>query len=104
MADERGSQDQISKNWPKYAPADKTLCVGMNRTGGAASYVELLSCLEVMRDAKEIHNELADPFLKKGAEFDSRKLMPTDVDEGLVGGSSTAHRGHKPKKPQTGNQ
>jgi len=34
--------------------ADKTQCVGNVKTGGPASYVELLSCLEIMRDAKAI--------------------------------------------------
>jgi len=41
-------------NWSKYDPADKTQCVGNVKTGGPASYVELLSCLEIMRDAKAI--------------------------------------------------
>ena len=32
----------------------------MTKTGGPASYVELLSCLEIMRDARKIQN--ADPL------------------------------------------
>lgn len=54
LGDERTAQDQLKENWSKYAPADKIQCVGMAKTGGPASYVELLSCLEIMRDAKEI--------------------------------------------------
>jgi hypothetical protein len=54
MSDERAARDQLTQNWSKYAPADKTQCVGMAKTGGPASYVELLSCLEIMRDAKSI--------------------------------------------------
>jgi hypothetical protein len=47
MEDERTAQEQITKDWQHYASADKTDCVDMNRTGGAPSYVELLTCLEV---------------------------------------------------------
>jgi hypothetical protein len=80
MDDERIAQDQIGKNWSKYVPADKTLCVGMNRTGGAASYVELHTCLEVMKDAKEIHGLLGESFLDKG-QLNTRSLPPADSDK-----------------------
>ncbi len=60
LADESAAQDTLRQNWTKYAANDKTQCVGMTRTGGPASYVELLSCLEIMRDARNIQN--ADPL------------------------------------------
>jgi hypothetical protein len=98
LADERVSQDQITKNWSQYAAADKTLCVGMNMTGGPASYVELLSCLEIMRDAKTIRkDELADPLLNKNGQIDTRTLEPTDLHEGDLhgGGDAKTYRVHK---------
>jgi hypothetical protein len=60
LADETAAQDTLKQNWAKYAANDKTQCVGMTSTGGPASYVELLSCLEIMRDARQIQN--ADPL------------------------------------------
>jgi hypothetical protein len=60
LADESAAQDTLRQNWAKYAANDKTQCVGMTKTGGPASYVELLSCLEIMRDARNIQN--ADPL------------------------------------------
>jgi hypothetical protein len=53
LADEHDAENAIGQNWSKYNAVDKTQCVGTVKTGGPASYVELLSCLEVMRDAKE---------------------------------------------------
>jgi hypothetical protein len=53
LGDEHEAESTIGKNWSKYNAADKTQCVGTVTTGGPPSYVELLSCLEVMRDAKE---------------------------------------------------
>ncbi len=61
LGDERTAQDQLKENWSKYRAADKTQCVGMAKTGGPASYVELLSCLEIMRDAKDIRD--TDPLV-----------------------------------------
>jgi hypothetical protein len=52
MADERTAQNELARNWPQYAARDRAQCVSMVSKGGPPSYVELLSCLEVMRDAK----------------------------------------------------
>jgi hypothetical protein len=60
LADENAALSTLRQNWSKYAANDKTLCIGMESTGGPASYVELLSCLEVNRDAREIQS--ADPL------------------------------------------
>jgi hypothetical protein len=65
LADETAAQDTLRQNWTKYAANDKTQCIGMTKTGGPASYVELLSCLEIMRDARNIQN--ADPLESAGA-------------------------------------
>jgi hypothetical protein len=80
LEDERRAQDEITKNWSKYSPTDKTQCLGMVNTGGPASYVELLACLDIMRDSKEIRkNEIADPLLENGT-MDVRKLQPSYFD------------------------
>ncbi len=54
LVDERTAESVLAQNWSKYDAADKTQCVGNVKTGGPASYVELLSCIEIMRDAKAI--------------------------------------------------
>src|SRR5271156_6388511 len=64
LADETTAQDTLKQNWSKYSAGDKILCVGMAKTGGPASYVELLSCLEINRDARNIQN--GDPLESDG--------------------------------------
>ena len=54
LADETTAQDTLKQNWSKYATSDKNECVGMVTTGGPPSYVELLSCVEILRDARNI--------------------------------------------------
>jgi hypothetical protein len=60
LGDETAAQDTLRQNWSKYAAADKSECIGMVTTGGPASYVELLSCVEILRDARNIRN--GDPL------------------------------------------
>ena len=56
LADETTAQDTLKQNWSKYVASDKSDCVSMVTTGGPASYVELLSCVEILRDARNIRN------------------------------------------------
>jgi len=56
LADEHSAENVLAQNWSKYNAADKVQCIGNVRTGGPPSYVELLSCLEIMRDSKAIRN------------------------------------------------
>ncbi len=51
LNDERTAKEALTKDWNNFSPNARTQCVGMNRTGGPPSYVELLVCLEIMRDA-----------------------------------------------------
>ena len=59
MDDELTAQEMLAKNWSQYTRPHKTQCVGMTTQGGP-SYVELISCLDIMRDADTIRK--ADPF------------------------------------------
>jgi len=53
MGDERAAHETLTQHWSQYSLAHKTQCVGMTTQGGP-SYVELISCLEIMRDAAAI--------------------------------------------------
>ena len=71
LADETTAQDTLKQNWSKYTAADKSECIGMVTTGGPASYVELLSCVEILRDARNIRN--ADPLESDNDSISSRR-------------------------------
>jgi hypothetical protein len=83
LADENAALDTLKQNWAKYAASDKTLCIGMESTGGPASYVELLSCLEINRDARQIQS--ADPL-----EADLSKSASTTT--GAASADSPRHK------------
>ena len=88
MADEREARDLLTKNWSQYSRAHKTQCVGMTTSGGPSSYVELISCLDIMKDAAAINK--ADPLFGNFGKYPK-------------GTSSNQPANHSPKRsvPQT---
>jgi hypothetical protein len=52
---EQAMRQKLGKEWPTFAPADKAHCVG-NEKGGYASYTDLITCLEMARDARKMNN------------------------------------------------
>ena len=49
--DEKTAQQQLVKEWSQFATSDRAMCTDLVKSYDP-SYVELLSCLEMMRDAK----------------------------------------------------
>jgi hypothetical protein len=54
---EQAVREQIKKEWSTFTTADKTHCVALAKTGGEASYTELITCMEMWRDVRQLHNE-----------------------------------------------
>ncbi len=52
--DENAARQDLVKNWSTFGADDRSHCLSLISTGGGPSYVELLSCLEMSRDAKKI--------------------------------------------------
>jgi hypothetical protein len=61
LSDEKEARDQLGKDWAAAQPDDKSLCFGNVETGGPPSYVELESCLSVMKDYRQIRE--SDPLM-----------------------------------------
>jgi hypothetical protein len=51
---ENQAHEELIKHWSRYANDDKANCHGMVTQGGPPSYVELHSCLESRKHAREI--------------------------------------------------
>lgn len=57
LADEKDARDALVKEWATFPPADRTSCTRLSTTGGTPTYTELLTCLELARDAHALHKE-----------------------------------------------
>lgn len=70
---EREARATLEKSWNEIFHADRTNCSLLVSTGGPPSYVELLSCVEMAREARAFREQSA----KKAAEPPAVVAPPT---------------------------
>ncbi|HET8920528.1 MAG TPA: hypothetical protein VFN27_12705 [Xanthobacteraceae bacterium] len=51
---EQAVRQKLVNEWSTFLPAEKSNCIGAER-GGMASYTDLVSCLEMARDARQLN-------------------------------------------------
>jgi hypothetical protein len=51
---EQEARDQLTREWENFPVADRGLCTQTATMGGTASYVELITCLEMKRDIAKL--------------------------------------------------
>jgi hypothetical protein len=54
VRDEQTARDTLIKEWAQFNGADRVQCIGTSTSSGIASYVELLTCLELARDVRNL--------------------------------------------------
>lgn len=52
LAGEDRARKELEKDWSKIPSAERSQCIATMAKGGAPSYVELVVCLEMMRDSR----------------------------------------------------
>jgi hypothetical protein len=55
VKNEELTRQKLSKEWATFAPADRANCIGESKAGGQASYTDLVTCLELARDARKLN-------------------------------------------------
>jgi hypothetical protein len=71
--DETVALGQLKTEWVQFGGADKRFCMEMTQIGGFASYVELLTCLEMARD------DVASPNTSPDDSHAKSGLRPTQA-------------------------
>ena len=59
--DEAAALEQLKANWVEFTGVDKSTCLSVAMVAGFASYVELLTCLEMAREADNTDKNPRDP-------------------------------------------
>src|SRR5215472_9696122 len=54
---EQDTREQIKKEWSTFTTSDKSDCVALAKTGGESSYTELITCMEMARDVRKLHED-----------------------------------------------
>ena len=57
VAGEEAARKDLDKQWAKLPPSERTQCIGTVAVGGSPSYVELLICVEMIRDSRTHRQE-----------------------------------------------
>ena len=52
--DERDARSKLEQDWARYNASQKSQCAGFAALDRAPSYVELLTCLEMAKQAQEL--------------------------------------------------
>ncbi|MEI9803229.1 MAG: hypothetical protein WDN48_00690 [Pseudolabrys sp.] len=52
--DEQAAHDKLTQDWGQFGDGDRSHCVRMSTLGGSPSYVELLTCLELSKQANSL--------------------------------------------------
>jgi hypothetical protein len=73
--DETDAQQRLQTEWPQFAGADRAACLMEATVGGEASYVDLLICLEMARDARN-DKGVADDSLARTARRSTHPAQP----------------------------
>jgi hypothetical protein len=58
LKSENEARDKLTQDWSSFPVADRGLCTQTATMGGTASYVELLTCLELRRDARNLPKDV----------------------------------------------
>ena len=55
--DEKAAQDRLAQEWGGFSVGERQRCTSLSYRGGSPSYVELLTCLELAKDAAALPHE-----------------------------------------------
>ena len=59
--DEAAALEQLKANWAQFTGMDESTCLSAAMVAGFTSYVELLTCLEMAREANNADKNPRDP-------------------------------------------
>ena|SRR5215471_5402916 len=61
MNDEQTARATLAASWDRFTPSQRDNCVQTeNNTGGPPSYVELLTCIQMAKDAQSLPQDKTD--------------------------------------------
>jgi hypothetical protein len=60
ISSEEAARDQLENRWAEFPGTKRAECVGVSKIGGAPSYIEVLTCLEMAQDLERIRSAPAE--------------------------------------------
>ena len=77
MQKEQAARAELDKHWVGFPAPDRSRCVSSTAAGGIPSYIQLLTCLETAKQARELPKD--DPLMQSttGLGTTTAKTPPT---------------------------
>ncbi len=88
--DETEARQRLEGEWAQFVAADKSTCIVESTVGGFASYVDLLTCLEMSNDVRNAANKSRTPLANEEPQSMGQGRPETTVGNGH-GPNSRAH-------------
>jgi hypothetical protein len=57
LQQEQAARQQLGVEWTQFTPAGKSHCLRLSTLGNDPTYTELLTCLELDRDARQLREQ-----------------------------------------------
>jgi len=57
LKSENNAREQLVQQWSKFPAADRTNCLMLTKIGSNGTYTDLLTCLQIQRDARSLPKE-----------------------------------------------
>ena len=57
MKQENEAREEATKTWTTFSATDRMHCLSLTNIGGMPSYVELITCLQMSRDARLLRQQ-----------------------------------------------
>lgn len=80
MEAEATDRDTLKKEWSQFSAEDKRHCVTETQMGGEASYTELITCLEMARDTRELKKKFPSGLSQSETTF---RLTSPPIDTSI---------------------
>jgi len=58
VRDEQDARGKVEQEWSEFSGEDRAQCVRLSTLGGSPSYVELLTCLELSKQARALPDDI----------------------------------------------
>jgi hypothetical protein len=87
---EKTARNQLAAHWGEFDSADRARCIRLSTLDRAASYIEVLTCLELERDAKKLRRTThqTTPQTSIAIDAPARSLTPAPETAGPPTGSA----------------
>src|ERR1700757_1150638 len=79
MQAEQVDRETMIKEWSTFSADDRRHCIAEATMGGSSSYTDLLTCLEMARDVRQLHSQAKSSSQANSSSAPAQQVAPAPV-------------------------